>query len=493
MMAGLQEQALWDAEIYQIEQTDPVVGGPPNLAQGQGITNVPHQALANRTAWLKTQIEALQQTLTDLTSGAPGAMDTLNELAAALGDDPNFSATVLNKIGSLESAANVVADGANVPAHGIARSRDGVIMVNPTDGGLVVSGVSQAELEADGFVTLIQYIRNLRPAPRNYLINGGYDIWQRGTVFTFAGYGGADRWANTNYGSTKTVSREAFAVGQTDVPGNPRYFERTVINSVAGNANYVGTHQRIEGVGSLAGRKATLTFWAKADGNKSIGVNIRQNFGTGGAPSPVNSFFAQAVNLTNQWARYDLVIDVPSIDGKSIGTGGNDCLHVGWWHDAGSDHAARSSGIGQQSGTFDVARVSLVEGDYSDHPDPFEMRSIGDELALCQRYFQKSYNLETAPGTAIGTGAEYTQRVSSSSPYADYYRVKFPTAMRRDPSIVIYSPVTGNSGYVRDTSAGVEVGVQTLFWNGESGFGIGAIMAGVQRPYAFHYTSDTEL
>jgi microcystin-dependent protein len=55
-MAGLQEQALWDAEVYQIEQPDPVVGGPPNLPQGQGIVNVPHQALANRTAWLKSAI-----------------------------------------------------------------------------------------------------------------------------------------------------------------------------------------------------------------------------------------------------------------------------------------------------------------------------------------------------------------------------------------------------------------------------------------------------
>lgn len=110
-MAGLQEQALWDAEIYQIEQTDPVVGGPPNLVQGQGITNVPHQALANRTAWLKAQIETLQQTLTDLTNGAPGAMDTLNELAAALGDDPNFAATVLAEIGALKTpVASPVAD-----------------------------------------------------------------------------------------------------------------------------------------------------------------------------------------------------------------------------------------------------------------------------------------------------------------------------------------------------------------------------------------------
>ncbi|MEX0304347.1 MAG: phage tail protein [Leisingera sp.] len=58
-MAGLQEQATWENEVYQIEQQDPVLGGPPDLAQGQGHTNVPHLHLANRTLWLKQQVDAL--------------------------------------------------------------------------------------------------------------------------------------------------------------------------------------------------------------------------------------------------------------------------------------------------------------------------------------------------------------------------------------------------------------------------------------------------
>ncbi len=116
-MPGLQEQALWDAEIYQIEQTDPVVGGPPNLAQGQGITNVPHQALANRTAWLKAQLQQLQNAsltqadldaaIAALIGGAPAALDTLNELAAAFGDNPNFAATVTQSLTDKLSEADV--------------------------------------------------------------------------------------------------------------------------------------------------------------------------------------------------------------------------------------------------------------------------------------------------------------------------------------------------------------------------------------------------
>lgn len=58
-MAGLTEDGLWAAEIYQIEQTDPVVGGPPDLLAGEGITNQPHLQLANRTSWLKAAIDGL--------------------------------------------------------------------------------------------------------------------------------------------------------------------------------------------------------------------------------------------------------------------------------------------------------------------------------------------------------------------------------------------------------------------------------------------------
>ncbi|MEY8099036.1 hypothetical protein AB9F29_16665 [Falsihalocynthiibacter sp. S25ZX9] len=62
-MAGLTEDGLWAAAIYQIEKTDPVVGGPPDLAAGEGITNQPHLELANRTSWLKTKIDALLVTI----------------------------------------------------------------------------------------------------------------------------------------------------------------------------------------------------------------------------------------------------------------------------------------------------------------------------------------------------------------------------------------------------------------------------------------------
>jgi hypothetical protein len=53
-MADLQETAQWEAGIYQIEESDPVQGGP------NGIDNLPHKQLANRTAYLKQEQDALK-------------------------------------------------------------------------------------------------------------------------------------------------------------------------------------------------------------------------------------------------------------------------------------------------------------------------------------------------------------------------------------------------------------------------------------------------
>ncbi|HHT7762524.1 tail fiber protein [Pasteurella multocida] len=50
-MAGLKEQDIWESEIYQIEENDPVHGGE------DGITNKPLKQLANRTKYLKAEVE----------------------------------------------------------------------------------------------------------------------------------------------------------------------------------------------------------------------------------------------------------------------------------------------------------------------------------------------------------------------------------------------------------------------------------------------------
>ncbi|APS30783.1 tail fiber protein [Pectobacterium brasiliense] len=154
-MANLSEQESWINGIYQLETSDPVVAGPG------GISNRQAEQLASRTAYLKKMQEATGESLQThlaasdphsqyapknspaltgtptapttaqtanntqiattafvksaiaaLINGSPAALDTLQELANALGNDPHFSTTILNKLAQkLEKEQN----GADIP------------------------------------------------------------------------------------------------------------------------------------------------------------------------------------------------------------------------------------------------------------------------------------------------------------------------------------------------------------------------------------------
>ena len=222
---------------------------------------------------------------------------------------------------------------------------------------------------------------------RNAIINGNFDVWQRGTSQTATGYGSADRWKTQVGTSTQTVTQQAFTTGQTDVPYNPKYYYRNVVTTGSTAPSYVILNQFIEGVGSFAGETVTLSFYAKADASKNIAIEFSQQFGTGGSPSAtVNGIGVDTVSLTASWAKYTVTVSIPSISGKTLGTDGNDSLQLFIWLDAGSDYNARTNSLGNQSGTFDIAQVQLEKGSVA---TDFERRSYGEELALCQRYYQR--------------------------------------------------------------------------------------------------------
>jgi hypothetical protein len=218
---------------------------------------------------------------------------------------------------------------------------------------------------------------------RNAIINGNFDIWQRGTSFT-GGYG-SDRWITNVNGSTAVTSRQAFTLGQTDVPGEPTYFSRTVVTSVANAANYAQLVQLIEDVRTFANQQITVSFWAKADASKPISVQMGQRFGSGGSPSTDVYFGVTKTTIGTSWQKIAITATVPSISGKALGTDNNSSLGIDIWFDAGSDLNSRTDTLGQQSGTFDIAQVQVEPGAVA---TAFERRPIGTELALCQRYYE---------------------------------------------------------------------------------------------------------
>jgi hypothetical protein len=196
---------------------------------------------------------------------------------------------------------------------------------------------------------------------RNAIINGNFDIWQRGTSFTGSEYG-ADRWTHRRDGTTHTATRQAFTLGQTDVPGEPTYFCRTVVSSVAGAGNLSRLDQQIEDVRTFAGQQITLSFWAKADATKNIAASFQQSFGGGGSPSAVVHFGSTKVSIGTSWQKVTVTATVPSISGKTFGTAGNHALVAIIWFDAGSDYNSQTDTLGQQSGTFEIAQVQVEPG-----------------------------------------------------------------------------------------------------------------------------------
>jgi hypothetical protein len=225
---------------------------------------------------------------------------------------------------------------------------------------------------------------------RDKIINGNFDIWQRGTANGSTDSAGflADRFRRAVGGSTLSQSRQAFALGQTAVPGEPTYYWEGVCTSSAGSSNYAQLIQPIESVRTLAGQKVTISFYAKADASKNMAVELRQYFGTSGSPSTaVDGIGATKVALTTSWQKFTVTTDMPSISGKTLSTSGDDAVWLTFWFDAGSSFNSRTVSLGQQSGTFSIAKVRLEPGPVAQE---FEPRPAQVELALCQRYFESS-------------------------------------------------------------------------------------------------------
>ena len=79
-----------------------------------------------------------------------------------------------------------------------------------------------------------------------------------------------------------------------------------------------------------------------------------------------------------------------------MGSNNDDYLELRFWFDAGSSFNSRTNSLGQQSGTFDIAQVQLEAGSVA---TPFEIRPIGTELLMCQRYYQSLYFYEQSDVT----------------------------------------------------------------------------------------------
>jgi hypothetical protein len=224
---------------------------------------------------------------------------------------------------------------------------------------------------------------------KNYIINGGFDIWQRGASLSMGqGYCGPDRW-KADFAVAAllgTWERGTFAPGQTEVPGNPKYYWRINVTSTNGSATMEPANH-IEDVNTLAGEVVTLSFWARINsGTRSIAWVARQNFGTSGSAA-VDTSFGTAL-LTTSWQKFTYTTALPSISGKTVGV----------------DSSLRIFSYGYASPTgayqIDYANIQLERGS---NATPFSRAggTIQGELSACQRYYER---ITGDPYTPMGVG-----------------------------------------------------------------------------------------
>jgi len=278
-------------------------------------------------------------------------------------------------------------------------------------------------------------------AGKNKIINGDFDINQRGfTSNTTSGLFNFDRWLQFNTGGSFTVTPQTFTAGAAPfAPYEGKNFLQGITASQSAVGDYAFFAQKIEDVRKYAGQTVTISFFAKANtGTPKIGIELEQNFGSGGSPSTAVSIPAGSITLTTSWARYSVTVAVPSISGKTIGTSINSSyLQLNLWTSAGATFATRASSIGIQNFT---AQIWGVQVEFGSTATPFQTASgtFAGELALCQRYYWRattSDNYIYFPGNGLAkstTEAEIT--------------IPNPVTMRTTASVLEYSNVNVSDG-----------------------------------------------
>lgn len=198
---------------------------------------------------------------------------------------------------------------------------------------------------------------------RNVFLNGDMSVWSLGTgPFTVSGSYSADNVQLLLTTSTASVTQQAL-----DVTDPFAYAVRTAVTSGGVAGSLAAQYFVFNNVRTFAGETVTLSFYARATASgKFLSTEIAQNFGSGGS-AQVTSIGTTKIALSTSLTRYSYTFTMPSLAGKTIGTG--HFIGILIWFDAGSNWNSRSSSLGNQSGTFDITGMQLERGSVA---TPFE-------------------------------------------------------------------------------------------------------------------------
>ena len=338
---------------------------------------------------------------------------------------------------------------------------------------------------------------------RNRIINGAMVISQRyATASTSLTTGLAyyiDRFTmiKGTAGATATVAQSSTA---------PTGFANSMLITVgtgaspgAADINYVA--QLLEGnnvfdlsFGTASASSVTFSFWVRS----SLTGTFSGCLNNGVTSASGRSYpFNYTISSANTWEQKTI-----TIAGDTSGTWATNTsagMQVVWDLGSGSGYAGTANAwatsfypkatsssnlIATSGATFYLTGVQLEKGSTA---SPFEYRLYGTELALCQRYFEKSYDLSATPGTVTTNGQSYWVAPASLGRLS----ISFQTKKRTVPTIILYSPATGASGNVRDVTVGADVATSAGNTGEQATLSIYSSTA--SREYSQHWTASAEL
>ena len=263
---------------------------------------------------------------------------------------------------------------------------------------------------------------------RQAVINGNFDVWQRGTSFNNVGSGKytSDRWYFDSIGATYTVTRQ----DGTGVIGS-QYCLRSARNASSTATDAMVLRQALETANSVKfrGKKLTLSFYARAGANYSatssiLTAQIRSGTGSDAAPNFTGDNDASSnLTLTTTWTKYTLT--TPAV----IGDTKNQIGIVMYGTPTGTAGAADY---------FEITQVQLCAGDVA---LPFQPKSEDEERQACLRYCWVPD--EAGVAVDIAQGQAYSTTGAS-------ILFKFPKRMRVAPNLT----ATAGDWKLNDPSTG---------------------------------------
>ncbi|WP_247541770.1 hypothetical protein [Bradyrhizobium sp. 168] len=315
---------------------------------------------------------------------------------------------------------------------------------------------------------------NINVTKKNYIINGGMQVSQENgaTASAASGYFPVDQFSVnfTTGGSLSTAQ-----VASPTPGGSPNRLRVTVTATDTSIAvgDLLCVETRLEGLriadlraGSASAKTITLQFGVKAPaGTYCLG------FRNG---TPDRSYVAE-FTITGGEANTDVVKSVTfqlDTSGTWLTTNGLGMV-IDWTLMAGTSYrmtpntwAGASSGIsspsqfnfmGTNGNVFELFDVGLYEGAAA---PSFQLPDFVSELALCQRYWEKTYDYATAVGSVSFAGMYQVGLTLTSATFdnASGHVIMVPYRPKRaSPTVTIYSPNTGASGKNADFSGSADM------------------------------------